>query len=137
MKNFILLLAGVFICVIFLSSCSKKESAEKHFKKGLKLYISDSLDQAIVEYKKALEIDSTLVKAYLNLGAAYTKKGEYDSAISSFKNALSYNPYDIKTHYNLGKVYSIKNDTAKVLEEADFLKKLGSSLGDSLKKLVQ
>jgi tetratricopeptide (TPR) repeat protein len=135
MKKITPILAIVFVCTL-LFSCSKKEKAEKHFKKGVEYYFLGSYDQAIGEYRKALEIDSTLVKVYLNLGTVYFKKGDYESAILYYKKALSYNPYNVKAHYNLGIVYSLKNDKEKALEEVNYLKNIAPSIADSLKKHI-
>lgn len=57
--------------------------------------------EEILEYKKALELDSDYVPAYLNLGAAFFSKGRYDEAIDSYRQGIQVNPLVASLHYSL------------------------------------
>jgi tetratricopeptide (TPR) repeat protein len=46
-------------------------------------------EEAIVQLKKIIRIDSTFVGSYVNLGFQYTKLGKYKEAIEFFDKALS------------------------------------------------
>ena len=50
------------------------------------------LDQAIAEYRKALEINPSFFPAYYNLGVVYYRKQDYLQAKKNFLQALSLNP---------------------------------------------
>ena len=49
-------------------------------------------DEAIVQYKMALEIQPNCVEAHNNLGLALGKRGQLDEAIAQFQRALALQP---------------------------------------------
>jgi membrane associated rhomboid family serine protease/tetratricopeptide (TPR) repeat protein len=66
------------------------------------------LDQAIANYKEALEIKPDLVAARHDLGVAYRRKGLHDEALAAFKQTieLSQDPgARAKAYFNLGGSY--------------------------------
>lgn len=72
-------------------------------------YLDQSLvDEAIDEYKRALEIEPGNSMASSNLGVAYEKKDMLDEAIAQYKHTIKVDPnYDLP-HCNLGNVYNAK-----------------------------
>jgi len=62
---------------------------------------SDSLELQILNYRKALEIDSNYVDAWNNLGVSYYYYGNMDSAVISLKKALDKNPDYPPAHNNV------------------------------------
>jgi tetratricopeptide (TPR) repeat protein len=60
------------------------------------------LDEAIVQYQKALEIYPDSAEAHNNLGSALFQKGRVDEAIAQYQKALQINPDHAQAHYNLG-----------------------------------
>lgn len=71
-------------------------SAEEHIVLGASYETKGLLDQAILEYKAALDKDSSNSKAMVNLGNVYYKKGDFDAAQGSYSEALKIdrdNPY--------------------------------------------
>ena len=61
----------------------------------------DSLELQIMNYRKALEIDSNYVDAWNNLGVSYYYYGNLDSAVISLKKALDKNPDYPPAHNNV------------------------------------
>ena len=59
-------------------------------------------DEAINQFKKALEIEPDDLNAHYNLGNAWLAVGRIDEAIVQFKKALEIEPDDADTYYNLG-----------------------------------
>ncbi|HEY2573219.1 MAG TPA: tetratricopeptide repeat protein, partial [Verrucomicrobiaceae bacterium] len=59
-------------------------------------------EEAIVDYEKALEIDSSFATAYNGLGVVLEAKAEYAQAMSRFREALQYDPRNARAHNNLG-----------------------------------
>ena len=72
---------------------------------GAAYYGKGMYDEAIAEYKKALEINPNDIAAHNNLGGAYSHKGMHDEAIAEHKKALDINPNDAEAHNNLGGAY--------------------------------
>ncbi len=65
---------------------------------------------SIASYKRAIELGSTDINVYKNLGAHYKKNKEYDEAINCFKRGLSIAPRDTGLLYQLGISYYLKRD---------------------------
>lgn len=78
---------------------------EQHFKRGMSLYSGGECDLAVIELKKALEIDPENAEAHLILGDIAERKLDYDRAIAEYKQVLKLNPSDQFTAFKL--------DTAK------------------------
>ena len=72
---------------------------------GLIFMSIDQPEQAIINFKLALEEQSDYVQAQINLGVAEQFSGRYTQAIQSFLKALSKDPSQINAHYNLGISY--------------------------------
>ena len=67
---------------------TKNEEALAYFKKAEKHFANRELDEAIADYKAAIQLDSTLQKAYLYLGDCYFARKEYMEAIPYFEKAV-------------------------------------------------
>jgi tetratricopeptide (TPR) repeat protein len=78
---------------------------------------SESYDQAIYEYTKAIELNPNSAEAYNKRGVAYGKKGQYDQAISDFTKALEINPKDAEAYNNRGIAYYFKREYEKSWED--------------------
>jgi len=62
----------------------------------------DSLELQILNYRKALDVDSNYVDAWNNLGVAYFYYSNFDSAVFCLKKALDINPDYPPAHNNAG-----------------------------------
>ena len=51
-----------------------------------------SLDNAIVDFDRAIELDDQFAIAYFNRGTAKHRKGDYEGAIADFNHAIELNP---------------------------------------------
>ncbi|UCH62605.1 MAG: rhomboid family intramembrane serine protease [Fidelibacterota bacterium] len=72
---------------------------------GSKFEERGEYDKAIIEYKKALEIDSTVSDIYNDLGVAYMGKELYYEAISAYTRAIELDSSVGTTHTNLAIAY--------------------------------
>jgi tetratricopeptide (TPR) repeat protein len=61
-----------------------------------------SVDEAIIHYQKALQINPDDAEAHYNLGNALLQKGSVDEAIVHYQKALQINPGYAEAHGNLG-----------------------------------
>ena len=68
------------------------ELIESWFNLGLKQVSAGDLEQAVVSWEKALNINPNLSEAWHNRGSALGRLGHYEAAIDSFQNALSIDP---------------------------------------------
>ncbi len=72
------------------------------------------LEEAIREYKMAIEIFPNNYKAYYNLGVLYDRQGALKEAVANYKSTIAINPAFINARFNLGNIYHNKG----LLEEA-------------------
>ena len=72
------------------------------------------LEEAIREYKKAIEIFPDNYKAYYNLGVLYDGQGALKEAVANYKRTIAINPAFIDAQFNLGNIYHNQG----LLEEA-------------------
>jgi tetratricopeptide (TPR) repeat protein len=81
---------------------------EAYLNRGITYGEKGQLDQAILDFTKALEINSRFGDAYYNRGLAYNKKGRYDLAISDLNKALEINPGLAEAYNSRGYAYQNK-----------------------------
>jgi tetratricopeptide (TPR) repeat protein len=68
------------------------DEAMKHYNRGVELHQSGFLNQAISEYKAAIDADNRMEEAYSNLGVIYAAQRNYPRAKDAFSTALSLKP---------------------------------------------
>jgi tetratricopeptide (TPR) repeat protein len=73
-----------------------------HMNVGNALLASGRVDQAITEFKRALEINPNYAEAHYNLGNALFGKGQLDEALAQYQRAAETKPTFALAHYNLG-----------------------------------
>ena len=99
--------------LIFFAACAHippPESPEDHLLLGESFARKGKIDEAIVEFEKALEMRPHYVEAYTNLGAAYGQKGMIDQSISASKRAIELDPTSATAYYNLGNAFGKSGD---------------------------
>ena len=73
--------------------------------RGAILASKNVLDEAIINYKKSIEINANYAQAYNNLGIAFHKLNKIDTAIKNYKKALSLKKDFAVALNNLGNAY--------------------------------
>ncbi len=68
-------------------------------------YNVGDLNQAVEDYKKAIEIDSTFAPSYWSIGRVLCDKEKYSEAINYFEKLRSLSPIDWEPYYRLGVTY--------------------------------
>jgi tetratricopeptide (TPR) repeat protein len=82
------------------------------------------LDEAIAQYRKALEINAHYADARNNLGNAFFRKGELDAAIAEYQKTLAIDPNLAETHTNLGNALFQKRQLDAAIEQYGFAVKV-------------
>ena len=68
------------------------------------------LEEAIIEYKMALWLDSLSNTAYSGLVQAYEEIGDYDNAILYYEKYIKIHPYNAVLHSNIANLYFMKGE---------------------------
>ena len=84
------------------------ESAELHNVLGLGLAESSQIDAAIVEFRRALEIEPDDAPAHWHLGAALASQGQHPDAITHLARAVELDPANSRAHGDLGLILAIQ-----------------------------
>ncbi|MBI4785495.1 MAG: tetratricopeptide repeat protein [Chloroflexi bacterium] len=78
--------------VIPTSAATATPLTATHTTMGIQYAKEGKLDQAIAEFKKAIELDPTNPSYHRNLGSAYYAQGKFNDAVAAFEQAIKLNP---------------------------------------------
>lgn len=93
------------------------EEAFKHYNRGVELHQAGFLNQAIAEYKSAIEADNRMEEAWSNLGGIYAAQRSYPKAMEAFEKALQLKPDRPTTLNGYGTVLYARGKTAEAKEK--------------------
>src|SRR5881394_1865017 len=79
----------------------KTVRSDEHNSRGIELADRGWLDEAIREFKKAIELDPDSAHAHDNLATVYSEKKLYAQALEEYLTALRLEPDSATAHYNL------------------------------------
>lgn len=80
------------------------------FKRELNLH-----EEAIIDYKKAVQYDKKNVESWTAMGISYTYLQQYDNAIKSYLEAIKADPSYAMAYNNVAQVYREKKETDKAI----------------------
>ena len=122
-------LAATLLLVFTVTSCKllNQLKAREHLNQGVKAYTAKKYDEAVEEFKVAIENDSELVDAYLYLAAAYRaqfvplatspenlRKGQ--EAIATFEQVLELDPQSTNAMANIADLHRNMSEPEKAKE---------------------
>jgi len=117
----------VFLQALAITSLGSTDKALLLNNLGNTLTTQGRLEEAVTQYKKAINLKADHVKAYANLGSALSSLGKVDEAIQCYETAIAYRP-DYSDAYNaLGAAYF----SQRKLNEAIAAYKKATSLNPS------
>src|SRR4026208_1679048 len=79
------------------------DSAKPHFDYGSALQKEGKLDEAIEQYKLALQFDPKYAAAHMNLGAMLSGQAKFDAAVPHMEHALQLQPNNGPSHSDYAK----------------------------------
>jgi len=103
---------GLFTCSITFA-----QSAEDYRQRAFELSRAKSWDQAIVNYRKVLELEPNDATTHYNLALALKYKGDAPQAVEEFESTLKLKPKWADAHYGLGStLYDMREPDAAMKE---------------------
>jgi tetratricopeptide (TPR) repeat protein len=96
-----------------------RDDARIHFFKGNAYYAVEQNDSAIVEFKRAVEIDEDYAKAYVNLGIVLDQARKTNEARAAYQRAIRINPEDVLAYCHLGFSYYASGKHAEAIRLYD------------------
>lgn len=84
---------------------NRRADAIVHYNAASQLHLDGKDEEALAEYRKALELDDQLYAAWNNMGQLLMSKGNYADAVSAYQIASGIEPTDPRPEYNIGIAY--------------------------------
>jgi tetratricopeptide (TPR) repeat protein len=81
-----------------------------------------SIDKAIVEFSRAIELDAKDPWAYANRGMCYMQKKKYEKALEDFEQAIDLKPNFAMAQFGKLAVLTNKGDKIKVQKQMEWIK---------------
>src|SRR6478609_3732242 len=76
-------------------------ASDEHNSRGIELADRGWLDEAIKEFRKAIDLDPTSAHAHDNLATVYAEKKQFREALTEYLTAIRLEPDSATAHYNL------------------------------------
>ena len=98
---------------------------EEYFEQAVNAFGDEKLDEAIDQYRKALEIDSNYQDALHGLGMALFNRGRVDEAVVAAKKLIEIDQDDILAHTSLSMFYQSQGRIEEAEKEGNAARILG------------
>ncbi len=99
-----LFIAFLWVFVYSISMAREKDTiaaSDEHNSRGIELADRGWLDEAVKEFKKAIELDPNSAHAHDNLATVFAEKKQFRGALDEYLVALRLEPDSATAHYNL------------------------------------
>lgn len=111
------MLVVLVICAFGGHVCAQ-ETVGDYMLLGLKLGKSNKINEAILEFSKAIEINPYYDYSYCERGLAYLYKGDLKLALSDLNKSIELNPSQAEAYNNRSVVFLAQKNFEKALEDA-------------------
>ena len=96
---------------------------------------AENLNAALSDYEAALELDNTILSAWLSTGEIHVSLGNYEDAIEAYNRALELDPSQAEIYLNIAECYAVLGDlptAIDILEEG-----IAETDSETLKLMLQ
>ncbi|MBQ5580919.1 MAG: tetratricopeptide repeat protein, partial [Clostridia bacterium] len=100
------------------------DQALEHYKKGTEYLNTNNIEEAEVEFKKSLELNSDNYLPHYELGTIYSRNGNVDMAIKEWQESISINPNYHRSHFSLGLAFEKQGLKSKAITELQIALKI-------------
>jgi len=94
-------------------------------------------NNAVKNFKNALDLKPDMKEAYNNLGYCYRKLGDLDNSLKAYTNALRLDPDFAQAREYLGETYLALKNLDKAKEQLNYLTELKSPYADTLTQSIK
>jgi tetratricopeptide (TPR) repeat protein len=96
---------------------TRLELAQFYASRGDAQYATHALDQAMVDYQKAIELEPRYSRAYVGRGNVLRDRRQFDRAIAEYDHAAELDHDDAEAYLNRGRTWSAKGEHRKAVED--------------------
>lgn len=100
------------------------------------LWMTTDAGQAETSFKKAIDLDNSLLSAYMNLGQTYYQTGKMDQALKEYETVLAKDPKVIQAHMMIGIIHENRKEYDKARERYEDILKLNSQFAPAANNLA-
>lgn len=100
----------------FEHSTSQNVLAQLAYEDGMDYMQANDFDNAILKFRKAIEIDPNFAFAWDNLGVSYRRTNQYEEAIEAYKKSLEINPEGRMPLINIAVTYNLKKEYEEAIK---------------------
>lgn len=93
--------------------------ARPYINRGLAYQNKGNLEQALLDYNKAIEIDSNYAQAYNNRGLLYYAREDFTQAIADYSKAIEIKPNYAKAYYNRATAYAAIKEYTRAIADCN------------------
>jgi Flp pilus assembly protein TadD len=112
------------------------DNALAHYNLGDALLKKGSLDEAIIHYQKALQINPGYAEAHNNLGVTLFQKGSVDEAIAQYQKALQIKPDNAEARNNLGNALLLRGKVDEAIAQCQKALQMNPDNAEALNNLA-
>lgn len=120
MNRFVVLLMTLCCCIVSVQA----QTARDYIRRGNRLMLdtlggNDESEKAIVQYKKAIEMDTTMAIAHYNLGTALIRQNNVQEAMKEFQSAAKFETDKKRLsdiYHNMGVLLHVGQKYAEAVE---------------------
>jgi len=102
-SKFLLLFAVVAVSVLFFTACG--HSTEAFIAKGEEYLAKRKFNDAMMQFRAAVESDSSSSRAHWGLARSYENLGEFDEAFNELRKATELDPNNLDAQARLGNYF--------------------------------
>ena len=119
------LLVSLSIAALLMGACSTPEKAKaQHVARGQALLKDKKFQEAVLEFRNALQIDDQLATAHWGLANAYEGLQRYQESFEEMKEVIDLDPNNLDVRVKLGNYYLVgSNQSPAAIGEAERLAK--------------
>ena len=106
-KRYIVSIVMAAALLVGFAGCTRNPDAakRKYVESGMKYMDEKKYDSAVIQFKKALQIDPRYSEAYYQLGEAELAQKHWAAAFKNFSVAIDQDPNNVKAHLALGTMW--------------------------------
>jgi tetratricopeptide (TPR) repeat protein len=131
-----MLLAGILSGLLIMPAFSADKTLEQYLKEGKEFLQARKVEDALVSFTKAHQLDPKSVAALLYRGNAFCLQGSYENAIADFTEALRLDPKNGKAYNNRAVAHWFNNEPFQSRADLAVAEKLGAPVNQQAWKTL-
>jgi tetratricopeptide (TPR) repeat protein len=122
------IIAGLLGSMLILPAFSAGKTLEEYIKEGKDFLQANKVEDALVSFTKALQLDPKSGTALLNRGNAFCKQGSYENAIADYTEVIRLDSKNGKAYNNRAVAHWYNNEPFQSRADLNIAESLGAEV---------